>query len=104
MQYSGFLNDTTVELVFHYDPSLLPVGTDESQLGIWHFNTTLGVWQFGGTVNTADHTITYTTDSFSPFELGIATVPEPSTLVLGGLGLAVLCCLSRRVKRGRKPL
>ncbi len=95
VQYSGDLNGTSVTLTFHYDPLLLPGGTDESQLGIWHYNTFVGEWQFGGVVNTADHTISYTTDNFSPFELGVAVVPEPSTMGLLVLGVAVVCGCSR---------
>jgi hypothetical protein len=80
------LNGGQATLVFDYDPSLLPAGFDQSQLGIWHFNEALNQWQFqGGQVDVADHTVTFVTSSFSPFALG--TVPEPSTIVLalGGL-------------------
>ncbi|HEY1599088.1 MAG TPA: PEP-CTERM sorting domain-containing protein [Pirellulales bacterium] len=93
VEYTGLPTGQTATLVFHYDPALLPAGTDQSQLGIWHFDTTAnsgaGAWEFGGTVNTTDHTITYVTSSFSPFELGKA-VPEPSTMVMLGLGLLTL--------------
>ncbi len=85
VEYTGLQKGQDATLVFHYDPSLLPAGTDQSQLGIWHFNTTANAWQFGGTVNTTDHTITFVTGSFSPFELGVKTVPEPATIVLVGL-------------------
>ncbi len=97
MQYSGDLNGQAVALVFHYDPALLPVGTDEAQLRMWHYNTMLGEWQSGGIVNTADHTISFVTDSFSPFELGL--VPEPSTVTLLVLGIAGLFGFAARAKR-----
>ena len=89
VDYSGLQNGQSATLVFHYDPSLLPAGTNESQLGIWHFNKLTNAWDFGGTVNPADHTITFVTSSFSPFTLGKA-VPEPATVVLLGLGLLAL--------------
>ena len=88
VQYAGNLNGGTATLVFHYDPALLPPGTDQSALGIWHFSTLRNQWEFGGTVNTSAHTIAYTTDGFSPFELGVA-VPEPATAELAGAALIV---------------
>jgi hypothetical protein len=73
-------------LVFAYDPALLPLGFDESTLGIWHFNKLTSEWEFGGQVNTVEDTITFETTSFSPFQLGVA-VPEPSSIALAGCGL-----------------
>jgi hypothetical protein len=87
VEYTGLQSGQDATLVFHYDPSLLPAGTDQSQLGIWHYNSIGKDWEFGGTVNTTDHTITFVTSSFSPFELGVKAVPEPATIVLGGLGM-----------------
>jgi hypothetical protein len=90
VDYTGLQAGQSATLVFHYDPSLLPAGTDQSTLGMWHFNKITNSWEFGGTVDTTNHTITFVTSSFSPFELGRA-VPEPSTiaLVAGGLVAAL---------------
>lgn len=85
VNYDGTIG-TAATLVFAYDPTLLPGGFDESTLGIWHFNKFTGAWEFGGQVNTVDHTITFQTTSFSPFQLG-AVVPEPSSVALAGCGL-----------------
>ncbi len=93
VDYTGLQQGQSATLVFHYDPTLLPVGIDESQLGMWHFNGT--TWDFGGTVNPADHTITFATNSFSPFQLGVS-VPEPSTIALAGIGVLALLAYKRR--------
>jgi hypothetical protein len=77
---------TAATLVFAYDPTLLPLGFDESTLGIWHFNKLTSAWEFGGQVDTVNDTITFETTSFSPFQLGVA-VPEPSSVVLAAGGL-----------------
>ena len=39
VDFDGDLQGGTVDLVFHYDESLLPSGLDENLLGIWHFNS-----------------------------------------------------------------
>ena len=85
VNYDGTIG-TAATLVFAYDPTLLPAGFDETTLGIWHFNKLTSDWEFGGQVNTLDHTITFETTSFSPFQLGVA-VPEPSSVSLAGGGL-----------------
>ena len=64
VEYTGLPTDQTATLVFHYDPSLLPAGTDQSKLGMWHFDTAANAWEFGGTVNTTDHTITFVPAAF----------------------------------------
>ena len=77
LHYSGALaGPATVS--FGFDPTLVTPGLP---LGIWHYVEGPG-WEFlGGTV--AGNTITVTTNSFSPFALGAAPVPEPSTYLLG---------------------
>jgi hypothetical protein len=97
VQFDGSLNGGQATLVFDYDPSLLPAGFDQSQLGIWHYNELVGQWQFGGTVDVPDHTITFVTSSFSPFELG--SVPEPTTIVLALGALLPFAGYARRRKR-----
>ncbi len=101
VDFSGELNGGTVSLSFNYDPTLLPLGLDQNTLGIWHFNSTLGQWDFGGTVDVPSHTITYVTDGFSPFQLGVM-VPEPSAFALAALGmLGILAYARHRPWRAR---
>ncbi len=102
VQYDGSLDGGTATLVFNYDPTLLPTGTDPTTLGIWHFSKITDEWVFGGIVDPLVHTITFETDSFSPFQLGI-NVPEPGTWALAMLGLGCLALPSvrRRVRRQR---
>jgi hypothetical protein len=99
VDFSGDLNGASVTLTFHYDPTLLPVGLDELTLGIWHFNSNTNEWDFGGTVDPDADTIAYTTDNFSPFQLGVNVVPEPSTLLLLSVGLLGLVGLARRRRK-----
>jgi len=72
-------------LTFGFDPTLVP---NIGDVGIWHFNSA-NTWEFlGGQI--AGNTITFQTDSFSPFALALrpgaspptATTPEPPTLVM----------------------
>ncbi|MBI2827103.1 MAG: PEP-CTERM sorting domain-containing protein [Planctomycetia bacterium] len=98
VDYTGLQPGQAATLVFRYDPALLPAGTNEAELGIWHFNKNTKNWEFGGTVNAVDHTITFVTDNFSPFELG-THVPEPQTLLLAAMGLAAVVGYSRRLRR-----
>ena len=90
------------DTAFNYDPSTLPAGTDQTQLVIWHFNSLTNQWEHSGPsdVDIADHIISFTTSSFSPFALGTLAVPEPSTLVLGGGGLLSLAIVAWRRRRG----
>ncbi len=97
-----------VTIVFHYDPTGLTLAQQE-QLVIWHFDTTAnggqGGWVSGGTVDTANDTIAFTTSTFSPFELGVQVVPEPSTIVLligGGVGLVTVALRRRRYQDRRR--
>jgi len=87
IDFTGDLVGSTTTLVFAYDEApFAAAGINELSLGIWHYNSTLEDWEFGGIVDPIANTITFTTDSFSPFVLGVA-IPEPTTLVLAAFAL-----------------
>jgi hypothetical protein len=77
VDFTGALGGSAV-LVFRYDDALLPVGSDELDLRIYHFTPNAqGIkrWQLaggtGGTVDPVANTITVSTSVFSPFAVGI---------------------------------
>ena len=100
VQFTGSLNGGTATLTFDFDPSTIPAGTPLSDLGIWHFDdnpadATYLQWVFlTGPINVyaGYDTITITTSSFSPFELGreFTPTPEPSTIALATAALVPL--------------
>lgn len=93
LHYTGAL-DGPATVSFQFDPTLVTAGLP---LGIWHYVDATG-WEFLGG-NVAGNTITVTTDSFSPFALGVAPVPEPSAYVLGLIALAGLVAVRRKSRR-----
>lgn len=102
LEFSGSFNGA-VQLVFHYDPSLL-FGLNESELAIYHYNG--HSWDLLPSVlDPINDTITVTTLSLSPFAVGkgeniVRPVPEPTTMLTGGLGLGLLAYLGlRRARR-----
>ena len=85
-----------VTLTFCYDDTLLPPGFDENQLVLLHY--TDGAWETltPSAINTTLNTITFDTDSFSPFVLG-TPVPEPCSAMI----LAISACgLLKRKRSG----
>ena len=90
----SFTGSTTV--VLHFDPSLLG-GVNPASLVIYHWDGSEWTVPPGQVVDPVADTITFTTDSFSPFMLG--EVPEPGTLVLLGSGAL---SLAGRVLRKRR--
>ncbi len=85
--------DGLAQLYFYYDPALLPEGTAEHLLAIFHFNGLEWV-ALPGTVDVTEDYIAVETDSLSPFALGIF-VPEPATIVMLGVGSLLL---ARRIR------
>ena len=88
LSFTGtFTGDATLSV--QYDDAALPAGFNEETLALFHFVGGSGWSKLSGlTHDPANNRITATTDSFSPFVLGL--VPEPSTTLLLGLGLAGL--------------
>lgn len=92
VQYTGVLTGTNT-VVFHYDPTLIG-NTPEADLRIEHFVNDAWVVPAGQVVDTTAHTITFQTDSFSPFVL--AQVPEPSSVALLAIGALAACVVTRK--------
>ncbi len=108
VQFTGSLGNGLTTLTFDFDPLTIPAGTPLSSLGVWHFDdnpadATYDQWVFlTGPIGVYDgyDTITVTTSSFSPFELGTdVNTPEPSTIVLAAMGLLPLACPCRRRRK-----
>lgn len=77
LTYTGSYNGR-IRLTFAYDPALIPAGFDLSRLTMYHYHS--GAWeQMVGTVDPVRHTITVSTESLSPFMLGVTSanaIPE----------------------------
>jgi hypothetical protein len=68
---------------------------EEESLDVFHFDG--GTWlPLDGIVDTDLNTITATTMGFSPFAVGTVPIPEPSTVVLAAIGLALVGLRRRR--------
>lgn len=96
LEYEGSF-EGMVTLTFGYDPALLPESFDPLNLRMFHWNGT--TWDnLGGTVDPFNHTITVSTNGFSPYAVG--AVPEPGTwaTMLSGLCLVGLTLGRRRRK------
>ena len=93
-----FTGDVTVTL--HFDPSIL-YGTPLADLHVEHYTNGAWVLPANQVVDTVNDTITFTTDSFSPFMLADISSPEPSSVVLLGLGALALAAAARRRMRAR---
>jgi DNA-binding beta-propeller fold protein YncE len=93
--FTNAIFDGRVDVAFQYDPALLPKGFDERDLRLIHFQGGAGTTPTDVTTgaDVADHLIFGNTDSLSAFAIGSAPVPEPSSLVLCGLGTVgwILC-------------
>lgn len=91
LDFTGaFTGSATVTL--SYNPASVTVGP--SLLRIRHWTGEAWETPANQVVDPVAHTITFDTDSFSPFLLTV--VPEPSSLVMAGLGVALLAVVSRR--------
>jgi len=102
IDFSGTI-DGPIELVLSYDDTLFGPDFDESVLGIAHKKDDGTIETFGPDdvlIDDVANTITFTTDSLSPFFL--TAVPEPGTVSLLAVGLAFLGA-RRRGRGGATP-
>lgn len=83
------------QLTLHFGLSgLVPDGVDPSRLHVYHWKD--GRWvDLGGVYDATLGTLTVTTDSLSPFAVGLP-VPEPASAALLLVGLGVLVARARR--------
>jgi hypothetical protein len=94
LDFSGaFTGSATVTL--HYNPASVTVGP--SLLRIRHWTGEAWETPANQIVDPVAHTITFNTDSFSPFLLTV--VPEPSGLALGLLGSGLLVAAAWRRRK-----
>ena len=92
--YQDKLLNGSATVTFHYDPSLLPAGTNPNNLEIYHFDSSVSKWVELPVAGRGADTITVITPSFSDFAL--ASVPEPASIgllasalfMIGGMQLA----------------
>ena len=90
-----------------YDDSLLPLGVNEADLKIMHFDSLKGFWELpeGFLIDTEANQIRFSVTSFSPFLLtydlyvNSSTNPEPSTGAIFGLGLLLVACRRRKARK-----
>jgi hypothetical protein len=86
LRYSGTHNGA-IHLTFSYDPALLPAGFDANRIVIYHYNG--AAWEnLNGIVDMANHKISVTTNSLSPFALAVSPVPPVNVVasVSSGVG------------------
>ena len=96
LDFTGsFTGNATVTL--SYNPASVTVGP--SLLRIRHWTGEAWVTPANQIVDPVAHTITFDTDSFSPFLLTV--VPEPSGLALASLGVALLAVAARHRRAAR---
>jgi hypothetical protein len=81
---------------FEFDPTVIPDGYTESQLHLFAYNPDTGWQDVTGFGNFDQQTIDATANPFGTFAIGAATVPEPTSFVLCGLGAVGLFAFTRR--------
>lgn len=91
LHFNGDATGDRLIVVSYDDSSILG---DEADVRIRHFVDGVWVTPAGQIVDTVNNTITFSTDSFSPFVL--STVPEPSSCMLAVIGVAALIAVRRR--------
>jgi hypothetical protein len=80
----------SLPLEFQIDPTMIPPGYSEGQLKLYAYDPATGWQDITGFRNFDSNTISGTANSFETFAIGAATVPEPSSFVLGACGFVGL--------------